>query len=68
MNIVLSALAHLVVVRGSAVARHGEELMDNMWTGVEVALSSVEEVLVGMVGITREIGSVMDASCGKQKL
>ena len=67
MNIVMSDLAHLVV-RGRVVACRGEELMDNMWTGVEVAISSVEEVLVVMVGITREIGSVMDASCGKQKL
>ena len=42
--------------------------MAAMWKGVEIAILIGMWVLVVMVGITREIGSVMDTLCGKQRL
>ena len=53
---------------GRVVAHHMEGLMAAMWKGVEIAILIGMWVLVVMVGITREIGSVMDTLCGKQRL
>lgn len=53
---------------GRVVAHGVEGLMAAMWKGVEIAVLIVKWVLVVIVGITREIGSVMDTSCGKQGL
>lgn len=53
---------------GRVVAHGVEGLMAAMWKGVERAVLIVKWVLVVMVGITRETGSVMDTSCGKQRL
>ena len=53
---------------GRVVAHGVEGLMAAMWKGVERAVLLVKWVLVVMVGITREIGSVMDTLCGKQRL
>ena len=62
----MSGRAHLVAAWGRVVAYKEEGFMSEMWRGVEVTISGVDEVLavVGIIGV----GSVMDASDGKQKL
>lgn len=43
MNTVTSYLAPRVVLWGRVVAYEGEELTEEVWRGVEVAISDVEQ-------------------------
>lgn len=66
MNIVVSDLAHLIEVWSRVMAYKGEGLMDEIWRGVEVAISRVEEVLAVVMEMTGGVESIMDVMGRKQ--